>query len=165
MIYEYSPVLPKKKEKLLCWLFLLLGASLFVGSMLPGLSFRWILQLFSFAFFVAFVMLFSLCIMRSYVYTVEEGREGSLDFVITEYYGRRRTVVCRVALHSVRSVVAYGKSNPKIASQKTASQKKFVYTAVLFDTPRYLVEFEEAEERFCVCICADDKLLQFLNFP
>ena len=159
MRYEYVPTLPKKKEKLLSLFLLLLGAALFLGSMLPGLSLPWILQLLSFAFFVAFVMVFSLCIMRSYVYTVEEGREGELDFIITEHYGRRRTVVCRVALSSVISADA---ACTKV-EKRAADEKRFVYTGVLFDVPRSLVRIEEAGERFSVCICADDALLRLLN--
>ena len=42
--------------------------------------------------------------------------------------------------------------------------KKFVYTAILFDEARYLVEIEE-EERFLVCICANDGLLRILEQP
>ena len=164
MIYEYAPAFPKRKERLLCIASLLLGGALFGGSMFPGLSMPWILQLCAFACFVVFIMLVSLCIMRSYVYTVEERADGTPDFIITEYYGRRRTVVCRVSLSSVRSVMPYTKERAAAHGKRRESVKKFVYTAILFDEARYLVEIEE-EERFLVCICANDGLLRILEQP
>ena len=163
MIYEYAPALPKKKEKLLCTFFLLLGCALFLGSMLPGLTMPWILQLLSFGFFVAFVMIFSLCIMRSYVYTVEEGRGASPDFIITEHYGRRRTVVCRVSVDSVRSIAKDTRDTRKNGDRTERKLKRFVYTGTLFDVPRYLVRIDEAGEALLLCICADEALLRILE--
>ena len=108
-------------------------------------------------------MLFSLCMMRSYVYAVEEGRDGAFDFVITEYYGRRRTVVCRVSLSSVRSVVPCEKKSANKAPKPRSDAKRFVYTALLFDEARYLVEIEEGEASCLICICADEALLRLLG--
>ena len=159
MIFEYAPVFLKKKEKLLTFGFLGLGAVLFATSMIPSFPVPWVLQLLSAAAFVAMVMIFSMILSRRYVYSVEAGAREEPDFVITEYYSCRKTVVCRVALSSVLSVTPWERGLLK-GKGKASS---YVYTAVLFDEARYLLEVEEGGERFFVCICACEELLAFFG--
>ena len=104
MIYEYAPQFPKRRERLLCLFFLFLGAALFLSTYLPEIPVRWVFQLLAVASFTAMIMILGMYLMRRYVYTVTEGEGSEPDFVITEYYGRRKTVVSRVSVSSVRSV-------------------------------------------------------------
>jgi len=163
MIYEYAPQLAKKRERLLCIFLPILGAALFFASVFPGMPLPWLVQMLAIGCFGATVMILSLCLMRSYVYTVEEGTGGNPDFIITEYYGRRRTVVCRVALSDVLSVSPYGEETKKMLAEKKGASRCYVYTGALFDCSQYLLDVEAHGERFFLRICADKELLRVLG--
>ena len=161
MIYEYAPQFPKRRERLLCLFFLFLGAALFLSTYLPELPVRWVFQLLAVASFTAMIMILGMYLMRRYVYTVTEGEGSEPDFVITEYYGRRKTVVSRVSVSSVRSVTPYDRKTKRKSSGKTRGRSCYVYTGVLFDAEEYLLEVEAHGEEFFLRICADSGLLSF----
>ena len=160
-MYEYAPVFPKKKEKLLTFGLLALGLLICASSyILGGLGVDYYAypQLIGLACIVAMILLFSLVLARRYVYTIEETASGDADFIITEFYGRRRTVVCRVSVSSVRMAIPY------VAGRKRTSKDRFYrYTGVLFDEERYDLHIEEAGESFVVQICANKDLISLLT--
>ena len=163
-MYEYAPVFAKKKEKLLTFGLLAVGLLVCASSYVLGafdVAYYAIPQLLGIGCIVAMILLFSLVLSRRYVYSVEESESGGMDFVITEYYGRRRTVVCRVSVTSVRMAIPYisgGKTNAK-----DFDGRFYRYTGVLFDEERYNLHIEEAGERFVVQICANKDLISILT--
>ncbi len=161
-MYEYSPQFKKKKEKLLAWLFVALGVTLYVTSQYPGAPVPGILQILGVCSLAGSILIVSMYILRSYSYALTEGEEGTIDFVITEHYSRRKTVVCRVSLADVISVAPL----EQIAKREDGKKEKetvYSYTGVLFDEKRYRIELQAHGEHFFVIICADEMLLRYLT--
>ena len=154
-MYVYSPKFEKKKEKLLGLFLAVLGVVLYVTSQFPGVPVSGLIQILGVGCLAGAILLISMCVLRSYSYELIE-EEGKTDFIITEYYSRRKTVVCRVGLDSVVSVTSY---DPNWKKEKNTV---YTYTGVLFDEKRYLVEMEAHGEHFFVIICADETLLNRL---
>ena len=160
-MYAYRPQFEKKKEKLLCLSLAILGAVLYGSSQIPNAPFPGLIQILSVGSFAAAVLVASMCLMRRYDYVLEENEKGTIDFIVTEYYGRRQMAVCRVALNDVSSVVPYtAELKNNILKEK---HKVYSYTGVLFDEKRYLVEMNTHGEHVFVCICADETLLNILT--
>lgn len=156
-MYAYHPQFKKKKEKLLAWFLVALGVVLYITSQYPGAPIPGILQIIGIGSLAGSILLVSMCILRSYSYEIVEGEEeGTRDFVITEHYSRRKTVVCRVGLDDIGGVT------PLEPNWKREKETLYTYTGVLFDENRYLVEVNAHGEHFYVIICADETLLNLL---
>ncbi len=161
-MYAYHPNFKKKKEKLLAWFLAALGVVLYITSQYPGAPFPGVLQILGICSLAGTILVISMSILRSYSYELIEGEEeGKFDFVITEHYSRRKTVVCRVGLDDVISVTPYT-SEVKDTLSKT-KQKVYSYTGVLFDENRCIVEMNAHGEHFYVIICTDEALLNLLT--
>lgn len=156
-MYVYRPTFSKKKEKLLAWFLTALGLVLYITSQFPGVPVPGLIQILGLCSLAGMILLVSMCVLRSYSYEVVEDGEGKHDFIITEYYSRRKTVVCRVALADVVSVV------PLDPNWKKGKETLYTYTGVLFDEKRYLVEMNTHGEHLFVIICADEALLALLS--
>ena len=161
-MYSYRPSFDKKKEKLLTLILAVFGAIMFgVGSLplqVPPILF----QLAAIAGFCGMVMVISLCLMRRYTYEICENEGGTHDFIITEYYGRRVTVVCRVARSAVQSVLPLREDTKAQFSKLKKERTVYTYTGVLFGEDQYLLGIEAYGERFFVRICADEALIRCL---
>ena len=160
-MYEYHPQFKKKKEKLLAWFFAALGVVLYFSAQFPGAPVPGVIQILAICSLAGCILVLSMCILRSYSYELTANEEGELDFTITEFYSRRKTVVCRVGLDDVKSVAVYDPNWKK----KTSKEKitVYTYTSVLFNEDRYLVEMNAHGEHFYVIICADETLLNLLT--
>jgi hypothetical protein len=156
-MYVYSPKFEKKKEKLLSLFLAVLGVALYFASQFPGAPVPGVIQILGVGCLAGAILLISMCVLRSYSYEVVEDEEGKTDFVIAEHYSRRKTVVCRVALADVVSVV------PLDPDWKKGKETLYTYTGVLFDEKRYLVEMNTHGEHLFVIICADEALLDLLS--
>lgn len=159
-MYAYRPRFEKKKEKLLVLFLAVLGIVLYVTAQFPQVPFRTLMQMVALGCLVSMILLISMCILRRYEYVLEETEEGKTDFVITEYYSRRKTVVCRVGLDDVGWVAPYASELKKTISKE--KHKIYSYTGVLFDEKRFIVEVNAHGEYFFVIICADETLLNLL---
>ena len=162
-MYAYRPQFEKKKEKLLSLSLALVGVVLYGSSQIPGAPFPGLIQILGIAFLAVAILLISMCIMRRYDYVLEADENGKTDFIITEYYGRRTMVVCRVRLSDVCSVLPITKDTEE---QRKALKKEgthYSYTGVLFDEKRYLVEMHAHGEHVFVTICADERLVELLS--
>ena len=158
-MYAYHPQFKKKKEKLLAWFLVALGVILYITSQYPGAPVPGMLQIIGICSLAGSILLVSMCILRSYSYEIVEGKEeGKLDFVITEHYSRRKTVVCRVGLDDIVSVIPL-----ESEWKKEKGNTVYTYTGVLYDEKRYLVEMRANDEHFFVIICADETLLNLLS--
>ena len=155
-MYVYHPDFKKKKEKLLAWFLVALGAALYVASQFPSVPVPGVIQILGVGALAGCILIVSMYILRSYSYEITEDEDGKRDFLITEHYSRRKTVVCRVGLEDVISVVPY---DPNWKKEK---QTVYTYTGVLFDEDRYLVEMNTHGEHIFVIICADQSLLELL---
>jgi hypothetical protein len=155
-MYVYSPKFEKKKEKLLSLFLAVLGVALYFASQFPGAPVPGVIQILGVGCLAGAILLISMCVLRSYSYEVVEDEEGKHDFVITENYSRRKTVVCRMALTDVVSVV------PLDPNWKKGKETLYTYTGVLFDEKRYRVEMNTHGEHLFVIICADEALLDLL---
>lgn len=161
-MYVYHPQFQKKKEKLLSLFLAALGIAFYIGSQIPNAPIPGVIQILGVGCLAGSILLISMCILRSYSYELVQNEEGKTDFVITEHYSRRKTVVCRVELESVISVVPFEKDADSSVEKK---EKKTVYsyTGILFDEKRYSVEMQAHGEHFFVIICADERLLELLS--
>ena len=156
-MYAYHPKFQKKKEKLFSLAMAVLGVVLYASSQIPNAPLPGIIQILGVCALAGSILLISMCILRSYSYELVRGEGEEVDFVITEYYSRRKTVVCRVGLDDVISVVPY---DPNWKKEKNTV---YSYTGVLFDEKRYLLEMQAHGEHFYVIICADETLLKLLT--
>ena len=156
-MYVYFPKFEKKKEKLLSLFLAVLGVVLYVTSQVPNAPVPGLIQILGVVCLAGTILLISMCILRSYSYELSEGEMGKIDFIITEHYSHRKTVVCRVGLEDIVSVVPFD------PNQKKEKEKFYTYTGILFDEKRYLVEVEAHGEHFFVIICADETLLGYLS--
>ncbi len=158
-MYEYAPQFAKKKEKLLTALVLVIGLLVYFVAYIPGVQYGALFQIAGICGLAVMILLFSMVISRNYVYTVEETEEGDTDFVITELYGRRRMVVCRVSVTSIRMALPRtGDTKKQFASEKNG-KRVYNYTGVLFDEERYFLKIYEGGEEFLVQICANKDLI------
>ena len=162
-MYAYRPQFEKKKEKLLCLALAILGVVLYGSSQIPNAPFPGVIQILGVGCFAAAVLVVSMCLMRRYDYVLEENEKGSVDFIITEYYSRRKTVVCRVSLSDIRSVLPLTKENEEQHKALKKQGTHYSYTGVLFDEKRYLVEMNPHGGHIFVGICADETLLKLLT--
>ncbi len=163
-MYEYAPMFAKKKEKLLALGFMVLGFAIFmIGSSVPGIPVPGLFQLLGVFCLVVMVMVLSLCISKRYVYSIEETDSGGTDFIITEYYGKRMMVVCRVSVGSVMAAIPANAETRKNFASHKADNRVYNYTGVLFGEERWYLKIEESGERFLVQICANDDLIRRLT--
>ena len=161
-MYAYRPQFEKKKEKLLSLFLAIIGVVLYGSSQIPGAPFPGLIQMLGIAFLAVAILIITMCIMRRYDYVLETDESGKVDFIITEYYGRRQMVVCRVGLSDVCSVLPITKETEE---QRKALKKEgthYSYTGVLFDEKRYLVEMNAHGEHVFIIICADERLIELL---
>ena len=161
-MYAYHPKFQKKKEKILTWFLVALGVVLYITSQYPAAPVPGILQILGVCSLAGSILIVSMCILRSYSYEIVEGEEeGTRDFVITEHYSRRKTVVCRVGLDDIGWVAPYTSELKNTISKE--KHRIYSYTGVLFDENRFIVEMNAHGEHFFVIICADETLLKLLT--
>ncbi len=162
-MYEYRPQFEKKKEKWLALFLTAVGIVLYISAHIPGVPFPAFIQIVAVACLAGMILLVSMCVMRRYDYVLEQAENGKIDFIITEYYGRRTTVVCRVGLDDVRSVLPLTKETEEQYKALKKQGTHYSYTGLLFDEDRYLVEMEAHGEHIFVRICADETLVKLLS--
>lgn len=161
-MYEYAPKFEKKREKGLCLLLLSVGLLLWFAAYIPGVPMGALFQLVGVGFMTAMILVYSLAVARNYVYAIEQTEDGGADFIITEYYGKRRTVVCRVSVSSVEMSAPRTKETLEAFRGERRGKHFYNYTGVLFDAERYFLRIREGEDVFFVQICANKDLISAL---
>lgn len=166
-MYEYAPKSKKTKEKVVLGLTLVLAAACFGVSQIEQIPYPAIYQLLMIFSLVGTVMITARCLMRNYIYRVEpreNGGEGDLpDFTITEYYGNRVTVVCRISVGDIRGITPVTKKNRDAISAMQKKKRAYYYTGELQSANAYVLTVEQDEDEFFLRICADEGLLQALK--
>lgn len=165
-MYEYAPLLQKGRVRAIAILLLLLGFALFGFSQINGLPFPIIYQFLGLLSLAGFIVLVARYLMRRYVYCVaprEDGMDGELEFTVTEYYGRRICVVCRISVSAVEEILPVDAKNKKRLNELQRGRLFYDYTADIFASNRYLLVVVDGDHRFCARILADDMLLNLLK--
>ena len=155
-MHEYSPKSQKSTEKLLMGFCLLLGAvSYGFGQILPYPA---LYQLLAVACFAATVIVTVRFLLRDYTYCVIENGDGTWELTVTEIMGKKRAVVCRVAIAEI------GRIEPLKSASKT-DPKRAVYRYVSEMKPKdvYLLEILDEDAPYDLVICADETLLALLK--
>ena len=166
-MYEYAPLLTKRKERMIAILLLFLGLGLFGFSRIPGIPIPVIYQALGMLCLVATVGLVSRYLTRRYTYRVEprdDGVEDNVpDLVITEHYARRVLVVCRISVADIVEILPITDENQAEIKEKRGKQSFYDYTADLFSQNRYFLTVSDGEHHFCMRILADEELLKWLQ--
>ena len=164
MIYEYAPKLKKKKEKTLLLAAITVAVLLYAVSRLPGIPYPFIYQLISIFCLVFVIMLTTRYLMRSYVYRVESGEDGSAvpDLVIEEYYGNHITTVCRLALSDIRSAVRWNAQTKAALAGPMKDKRLYRYTGEFSPADLCVLEADDEGETIFLRISADDTLMNLI---
>ncbi len=165
-MYEYTPKLKKVKEKLLLAGFLLVAVACYCVSSIPNIPLKAIYQFFMVLAFSCAVLIIARCLMRSFSYAVlpqEDKPEALPDFTVTETYGRKATVVCRISVGDLRRVIPVSPENKKEISAMQKRKNVYYYTGRIAPGDFCLLVAEENGEEIFIQICADERLMQLLN--
>jgi len=102
---------------------------------------------------------------KNYTYTVEPSDDGSglLDLVVTEQYGRRLSVVCRVRVSSVEKITSITRENQKEIAATVKGKRVFTYTGEISPRGLCLLYVCIEDEEFYLKIDADERLSGILN--
>ncbi|MBE6632971.1 MAG: hypothetical protein E7620_01365 [Ruminococcaceae bacterium] len=162
-MYEYAPKLKKTREKTSVGLSIMLGALSFGCSRL-SIPLPWIYQLIAVACFGFSILVGGRYLLRDYIYRVVPNHGGvSPDLTVTECYGRRRTVVCRIALHEIAACQAVTAENRKSLAKACRGEACYPYVSERYPENEYLLTVEDGEKRYFVRICADQALVDLLT--
>lgn len=163
-MYEYRPVLARKKEQLIALFLGIFGFGCYLLSLLPDAPYPSVIQLIAVLALVGMIALLGGCLLRSFCYTVaprENASEGMpFDLTVTELYGRRRKVVCLISVADVKRAVRCSKENRKECKKMTAGASVYRYVGSLWEGERYLLEVEHEGERFFLQIHANSALIE-----
>ena len=103
-MYRYEPKHKKIVEKRLTFGLFFVGALCFLLSKLPMLLFPALLQIVAFFLITGGILVLGQYLLRDYAYCVEESNQAIPDLTVTEYYGKRVRVVCRIAISDIEAV-------------------------------------------------------------
>ena len=103
-MFEWIPQKTNKTAQTVI-LLLFVGAAILLAfpMILPGLPFRWRVQLLALGFLTAAIFLTTRYVTKMYIYRVLDDGEGERDLTVTETKvgGKARLTVCRVALSHI----------------------------------------------------------------
>ncbi len=169
-MYEYRSREKKTAEGLLSALFLLLSAASIGASgviSVPLLS--GILRLVAAGCFLAAAWIAATYLFRSYAYCIAQSdrEDGTLDFTVTEHFGKRKRTVCRIAMGDVVEVLPRREATSKSKKQPNDAPEEekriFSYTGRMFSKEEYRIRIRDFDGEAEIRICADEKLLSLLN--
>ncbi len=166
-MYEYIPTAKKKREFWTVAILSVLAAFLFGFSTQPFCPYPAFWQLASVLLLVAVIMLVSNCLLRGFVYRVapreDTDEESPCDFTVTECYGKRKTVVCRISLADIVEITPITAETRKLLAKSTRGKPTYRYYAELSPQNSYLLTVQNGEEHFYLFIVADERLIEMLE--
>lgn len=166
MQYEYAPNMKKRREIITLVLCLCFGVAGFVLSGFFSTFLSVLLRLFGIAMLFFALLVFTRCLMRRYVYRIEQSedsaQETSYDFVITEFYGSHQSVVCRISVDEIVGATHITRQTEKEFSSRRRGKRVYSYTGLLVPANGYVLEVCHEDEQFFVRILADARLLELL---
>ena len=162
-MYEYFPKEPKKKELLI--LFGLLGAGLFLYgiSQIPNLPFPAALQMLAVILLGCAVVVLTRYLLRDFCYRIEaRGGSDVPDLTVTEYCGKRISVVCRISLGDIVTVRPINAREARSLAKAQRNRRIYDYTCRINPENLYLVTVRDGEESYDLRIVADKGLVAYL---
>ena len=163
-MYEYFPKGPKKRE--FAVLTGLLGGGFFVFgfSKIPNLPFPGMLQLLSVIMMTGAVIVLTRYLLRDFCYRIDlsEG-SGAPDFTVTEYCGKRISVVCRISLNDVVEVRPITAKEGRSLAKERKGRRVYDYTCLMDPENLYLLTIRDGEDLYDVRIVADAELCKHLS--
>ena len=164
-MYSYSPKSKKKKEKLICALLLATGFALFLPSTHPQTPLPMLFQLGAVILLTVALMFGGRYLARNYTYAVSSAEDGSdrLDLTVTEQYGRRLSVVCRISVDQIEVITPITPQNQKEVAAMTKGKRTFTYVSELQPSGLRLLTVRMDEEVFYLKIDTDESLLRALT--
>ncbi len=161
-MYEYAPR-SKKNRELRLFLVTLTPALLFwLLPCLPQTPAPMLCRLLGACAAMASAWIAARYLLRSYVYRIAPrgNDDGSLDLTVTESFGKRRRVVCRISLADIEAVTRESGSKRRgFARPETC----FQYTDVIFSDLFCVLTVYEENAICRIKIMADEKLYSILK--
>ncbi len=162
-MYRYEPKHKKTVEKRLTFGLYFVGFLCFLLSQIPALRFPALLQIVGLFLLTGATLILIQYLLRDYAYCVEEGDREVPDLTVTEYYGRRITVVCRVAITDVEAITPITKETREQVKRITKGKRVYVYTSEIFPADLCLLTVRmEDDDPFYVKISADKDLIKVI---
>ena len=162
-MYEYFPKEPKKQEMMILAGLLGSGFFLYGFSRIPDLPFPALLQLFSVILMVGAVIVLTRYLLRDFCYRIEPREESDIpDFTVTEYCGKRISVVCRISLNDITEVRPMTVKEARNLAKGQKSRRVYDYTCRINPENLYLLTVSAGEDTFDIRIIADKALTEFL---
>ena len=159
-MYRYEPKHKKTVEKRLTFGLYIIGFLCFLISQLPVMHFPALLQIVGLFLLTSATLILLQYILRDYAYCVEESNQAVPDLTVTEYYGRRITVVCRIAITDVEAITPIKKETREQIKRITKGKHVYAYSSEMSPADLCLLTVRMGDdEPFYVRICADKDLI------
>lgn len=163
MEYSYLSKEANGKAKKLSFTCFFAALFLFAATVSFGIPYKGALQGISFLLFSFSILLLVRFVVKSFLLSVVDTKNGSFDFTVTEKYGKTSTTVCRVSLSNIEEVIIRTKENKKALRAKAKSRKIFGYCADLSPERECWIFVTECGEPLIIKLSPDDTLLEILS--
>ncbi len=161
-MYEYAPR-SKKNRELRLFLVTLTPALLFwLLSCLPQTPAPMLCRLLGACAAMASAWIAARYLLRRYVYCVapREDGDGSLDLTVTEVFGMRRRVVCRISLSDIETVARVYEQK---RGDREVAEPCFQYTDVISSEAFCVLTVRDENETCRIKMMADETLYSILK--
>ena len=163
-MYEYFPKEPKKRERLLLACLAVGAFSLYGISRIPAMPFPAIWQLLAVVLLGGVVVVLTQYLIRDFCYRIEMSEDGAVpDFTVTEYCGKRITVVCRISLNDIVELRPITDKEYKHLTRTQKGRRVYDYTCRIDPGNLYLLTARDKDELYDVRIVADERLAEYLS--
>ena len=163
-MYEYFPKSPKKQEKLVLIGLMIGGFCLYGISQIPDFPFPVIPQLLMVLLLSGVVIVLSRYLVRDFCYRIELcDAGGTPDFTVTEYFGKRISVVCRISLDDVVELRPITAKEARTQARAQKERRVYDYTCRINPANLYLLTARDGSELYDVRIVADEELVKYLT--
>ncbi len=164
-MYSYLPKSKKKAEKRICALLFGAGLLLYVPTCFPKTPYPVLFQLGTVLCCTAALMFVVRYLVRNYTYSVEPSdlNNGSYDLVVTEQYGKRLRVVCRIAVAQITALTPITPENRKAVSAMLRKKRFFTYVSELAPVGLCVLQVCTEDEICYLKINTDERLKQLLS--
>ena len=163
-MYELIPRKSNNKARGVIIILFLATAALFLASeLIPNLPFVWIPQLLGILFAVPAVYLVSRYVAKSFLYRVESTDRG-VDLTVSEasFGGKRRTVVCRIGLSSIKKRILLEGDGCSLSPFKKEKKPTYDYRPDLCPSKSILILSDEGGVEVYICLASEEKLFELL---
>ncbi len=161
-MYEYSPKEKKTREKSLFWIALVLGSFCFAVSGMEKIVLPFLYQFFAILFFAAAVVVAVRYLMRSYRYRLEQTDRG-IDLAVTEQYGKKIGVVCRISIEEIVEIRAASEMDKRETRRWIGKKWLYPYVATIHPRDLTYLLVQSNETQYLIKICADHGLIDCIK--